>query len=472
MLIIKLMVSRIKVILRTKEFYFYVIGFPLVFLLLFTFFQPISTVETKTLTIGVVDHDTQFTDSDLGDSYLWSATFINELEATNPLTNLTYFKVKTYDNVSTMEKDIANLKISGGLVIPEDFSRQITTYLKTQSYLVIMTKLTVYLQDNPSETTRLGPIIEELSRNATTSNITIQLEYHGDAAFASTHEGYTRVWQVLPLFLEKALSQQLPKTWKRLQQSFNLSNITLSFTQNATRTTQSMSFEVNLIQTGTRDVLQNVQREYFARLVPGQIMQSVLMLSTGVVVFIGDERDRGILKRLKLSRMKTTEYLVGNFLAWGIVALIQTAFFIAVATALGTVPLEFRPIELILMVVTIFLAGLLSASIAYIVGAYINYRAAIPLLSLVLITASFFSFEYFVTVQDYFFEILGRPITILDVAPWRASFLVVKKGLMLPHLFTWPDLLVDMGLTILWTAIFLVAAVHVFSKKVFRYQDE
>ncbi len=399
MLIIKLMVSRIKVILRSKEFYFYVVGFPLVFLLLFTFFQPISSVQTRTLTIGVVVDDNQVTDKDLGQAYSWSDAFVAQLESKDPLTNLTYFKVKEYANISQMEKDIANLRISGGIHVPSDFSLQVTNYIKAQSYFVIVARLSAYLQDNPSEGARIGPIIEELSRNASAINATIHLEYYGDAAFSSTHEGYTRAWQVLPQFLKISLVQQLPIIWEHLQQVLSLTDVSLDFSSGATLDEQSRTFEISLVQAGTRGALQNIQKEYFARLVPGQIIQSVLMLSTGVVVFVGEEKRTGILRRLKLTRMTTAEYLVGNFLAWGIVALIQTVFFVVVASVLGTVPLEMRPLELFSVVIAVFLGGLMAASIAYVVGAYINYRAAIPILSIVLITGSLMTFEYLFPVQ-------------------------------------------------------------------------
>lgn len=474
MLVIRLMISRIKAILRTKEFYFYVIGFPLVFLLLFTFFQPISSAQTRTLTIGVVNNDdAPVTDTDLNITYSWSDDFINRLKSTDPLTNLTYFNVKSYENVSIMEKDIANLRISGGIHIPTNFSRQVTRYIKSQAYFIMASKLSSYLNENSSADPRIGPVIDELSRNASEINATIRLEYYGDAAFSSTHAGYTRAWQVLPQFLEMALTRELPNIWQHLQQVFNLTDIQLDISNDATDgNNERITFDISLIQAGTKGALENIQQEYFARLVPGQIIQSVLMLSTGVVVFVGEEKRTGVLKRLKLTRMTAGEYLMGNFLAWGAVALIQTLLFVVIASLLGTVPLELRPVELIFIIIAVFLAGLMSASIAYVVGAYINYRAAIPLLSLVLITGSLITFEYFVSVQDVLLDFFGQPLTMFDLAPWRAPFLVVKKGLMLPRLFEWPDLVINLVMSFLWAAVLLGLAIYVFQRRIFRYAEE
>ncbi len=472
MLVFRLTMSRIKITLRSKEFYFYIIGFPLIFLLIFVIFQPISSVQTRTLAIGVVDDDVQVVDGDLNATYLWSDHFITQLRSKDPLTEINYFETTSYDDLDSMQKDIAKLEITGGIHVPQDFSRQVTNYVKSRAYFLIVTSLSDYIKDNPGEAARIGPIIQELSQNASALNTTIQLEFYGDAALASTHEGYTRIWKVLPQFLVTSLAEQLPVIWEHLQQKLNLQDVNLNMTADSiTTSSRSTSFNISLIQAGTKGAIKNIQQEYFARLVPGQILQSVLMLSTGVVVFVGEEKRSGILRRLKLSRMTTTEYLMGNFLAWGIISMIQTVFFVAVASLFGTVPFEFRPLELLFVFSAVFLAGLFSASLAYIVGSYINYRAAIPLLTVVLITGSMLSFEYFFTIQDPLFTLFERSMTILDLAPWRAPFLVLKKGLMLPTLFTWEDLIIDMLLTIVWAVIFLGVAVIIFQRRIFRYQE-
>ena len=68
---------------------------------------------------------------------------------------------------------------------------------------------------------------------------------------------------------------------------------------------------------------------------PGLIVFAILMTITVVASNVASEEESGMIKRLKLSKMKTIDYVVGNLISWSFVGVIQVIIMLLVAVLVG-----------------------------------------------------------------------------------------------------------------------------------------
>ncbi|HML04674.1 MAG TPA: ABC transporter permease, partial [Methanobacterium sp.] len=73
----------------------------------------------------------------------------------------------------------------------------------------------------------------------------------------------------------------------------------------------------------------------FDWLAPGMIVFAILMLSTSVATILTREVDSGTLRRLKLSKMTSFDFLFGGLIPWSLVAAAQVLILLAVAIMIG-----------------------------------------------------------------------------------------------------------------------------------------
>ncbi len=114
---------------KDKAFIFWSIGWPIMLVLLSAFvFIPPSVGQPIMLDIGIVNYDTSNTPFN-------GSSLIQVLEQVE-YNGTKLFNVKIYDNDTALIKDLENGKLDGGIIIPEDFGKNIT---------IGTTKLIVYV---------------------------------------------------------------------------------------------------------------------------------------------------------------------------------------------------------------------------------------------------------------------------------------------------------------------------------------
>ncbi|MCQ2972819.1 MAG: ABC transporter permease [archaeon] len=73
----------------------------------------------------------------------------------------------------------------------------------------------------------------------------------------------------------------------------------------------------------------------FDYIVPGLIVFAVLMTVTTVSSNISKEVENGMLNRLKLSKMKSRDYVLTNLISWSLIGIIQVIILLIIAVLIG-----------------------------------------------------------------------------------------------------------------------------------------
>lgn len=109
----------LKSFFKDKAIIFWTVGLPIMFVLLSAYvFIPPSAGQQITLDIGVVNHDTSRTP--------FNGSSLVEILEQAEYRGRRLFNVKIYDNDTALIRDLENGKLNGGIIIPEDFGKNIS----------------------------------------------------------------------------------------------------------------------------------------------------------------------------------------------------------------------------------------------------------------------------------------------------------------------------------------------------------
>ena len=165
---IKAFISKeLKLTLRSKESVFWIIAWPLIWLLFSAYiFIPPGTNKPMTLDVGVVNYDVNSTSSVNGTLFV---TILKEVEYKESK----LFNVKEYSNETAMIEDIRSGKLDGGFVIPENFGKDL---------VFGQAKITVYIgardiQSGQINEAILRGFIEGMNRETSLRKINESLKY-------------------------------------------------------------------------------------------------------------------------------------------------------------------------------------------------------------------------------------------------------------------------------------------------------
>ena len=167
-------VAGLKAFSREKSGVFWIIGWPILLLLLTAFVFTAPSQSTLTLKVGVVNHDesnTPFNGSTL--IHIMDSVVVNGTKM---------FKVKLYSNETSLVNDLKKNRIDVGIVIPDGFGRKVLT---GQASLKVMVSggSTYELQVNKAV---IMSFINRLATEIALNKINVSLRYFKLYALANT----------------------------------------------------------------------------------------------------------------------------------------------------------------------------------------------------------------------------------------------------------------------------------------------
>ncbi len=297
---IKVFIRSFKQVIRSPARMTLIIGFPIFFILIFSFIFGGSGYGETTVSLGIVNLD----DSNLLQSE-WEESFENvtddwkDDETVNPftegfgelfiksledqttldVTNST-FKMTEFESIHETLLSVQSRVVSIGIVIPSDFSLAILSGLNAREMILSGQSIV----DNS--------LI--LNRNLTISIL-------GDPSFLAFQTGLTEVENALDSF-------------------------------------QSQLYGIEVAAGNFHTVFENVvstelnQFDYF---ISGFFTFGLILTSSGIAGIIGEERNYRTLERLKLSQVKPAEYLLGISLNQTVLTILQVAIMFGAAYLFG-----------------------------------------------------------------------------------------------------------------------------------------
>ncbi len=468
MIVFDLAFIRIKQVIRSKEFYFYVIGFPLFFMILFGFISRSWAPAVTTLDIGLYTADNPIVDPITDEMLAMGNLFTSVLSDYKSESGIKIFSTISYAELEKMDTDIRNLVIYGGVEIPSDFSSQASNMTRYYASLILIQQLTAEFENYPSETVNISNAINQLSVYLN-SSANLVLNFHGDVTLQDTMQSYTYLWQIMSEFISNHSIIHANSIWTILQQNYSFS-FDLNLTSDIS-SSSSVSFDVQLVSSSTGDAIEDFQREFYSKLLPGNIISTILLSSVSAIWILDQENKTGLLKRLKLTKLSSVQYLGSILLAWSTIAILQGIFMLTFAAMLGFISFSLNPLVWLMMIATMALLGIISATIALIIGSFIQARIAAPILILFGSTLHMFVAEFFITIKPIF-SFAGKNFSWLDATPFRSAFLVMKNGIMLESSSEITGLLFDFLLLVIWTIVLFVIGAIIFNKYKLKYAEK
>jgi ABC-2 type transport system permease protein len=204
------------------------------------------------------------------------------------------------------------------------------------------------------------------------------------------------------------------------------------------------------------DVQARSQR-YIDFLVPGLLALTIMQISIAGSGFnIVEFRRKGILKRLFVTPIRASDFIVGLVLSRLVITVIQVSFLLAVAVLLLDVPVEGNLLELLSLII---LGSSIFLSLGFLMGSMAKTQQAIMLLgNLVTLPQMFLS--------GVFFSIDAMPDLLQPIAKLLPlSFLVSSvREVIVNGISVFSQLPTMIGL-FAWLAISLVLAIRMFRWK-------
>jgi len=467
MVILNIVKYRFKATIRSKELYVYVIGFPLIFMLIYGSLASTAYSTVEPIKVGFLNEDISVSYS-LNDT-LYEINYGQKFY--EYLRNLKYedtdvnvFDISNISDLKEAETRTARLELAGVIYIESNFSESILNASKLMTYLTLIGPITnamdkAYEQGDYDLADRYLRALLELSKFA---NITyqIKIEIIGDPTYSKAMQAYELTWKYLVSFVFLEASEFTRTFMEYLMDKYN---ITIDYnTSDSSVIGQTFNVEFRRIG-GQRGLKESFLQMYYAILIPGQIIQSIMIASVSAIYMVGYEIKSGLLERLKLTKVKSSEYIGGTLLAWGIISLFQAAILLGIALGLGYIKVIGTPLHYILSLVILSLAGILTAAFSLIMVSFLRENIAGTIAMISLITISLFIAGYFPVPNPVLGIFLGREFTLLDLVPWRSAITALRKSLILVNIYEPVDVLPDLLLLALWTVAYAMISFIVFA---------
>ncbi|WP_299523978.1 ABC transporter permease [uncultured Methanobrevibacter sp.] len=197
---------------------------------------------------------------------------------------------------------------------------------------------------------------------------------------------------------------------------------------------------------------------------PGLIIFAILMTITVVATNVAQEEESGMIKRLKLSKMKTSDYVIGNLISWSFVGVIQVIIMLLVAILVGF-KWEGGVYTLFLACIVGVVTTFSSVAVALIIVAFSkNAKQASSISPIIAVPLSFISGSFIPLPDCVIANFGGQPIQIYEILPWNQAITAVRQvltyGQGLNAIFTNLIIILIMG------TILLAISIVLFNKKI------
>ncbi len=207
----------------------------------------------------------------------------------------------------------------------------------------------------------------------------------------------------------------------------------------------------------------------FDWLAPGMIVFAILMLSTSVATILTREVDSGTLRRLKLSKMTSFDFLFGGLIPWSLVAAAQVLILLAVAISIGF-HWQGGINSIILAAIIGIIGGIASISLGMIIAAFAkNPPQAGQLGTLIAVPLTFLVGAFFQLPQMVIGNFMGQQVQVYDFLPWYQVLTSLR------HVLTYGEglnsIVYNLSAAIILSAILFVIGVILFSRNRLRPEN-
>lgn len=204
----------------------------------------------------------------------------------------------------------------------------------------------------------------------------------------------------------------------------------------------------------------------FDYLAPGMIVFAILMLATSVATILTREVESGTLRRLKLSKMTSFDFLFGGLIPWSLVAAAQVLILFAVAMCIGF-HWQGSISSIILAVIIGIIGGVASIALGMIIASFAkNPPQAGQLGTLVAVPMTFLVGAFIPLPQIVIGNFMGQQIQIYDILPWHQVLMALRD--VLTFGYSWNSIIYQVGSAVVLSAILFVIGVYLFSRNRLR----
>lgn len=413
---ISIAVKDLKELLRDRRGLFFILLFPMFFMLIFGFAFGGMGQDNQPHEIAIVNHDKGATMPGTGER----VNFGNNL--TDQLKDIKYqnSSVHIFNITLTSDENATNLikhrDVDLALIIPAGFSQSIVdNIIKSMSQSGSITGLT--------------------NVNISNSNTTSTIIIRGDTGYVNfgTSQG------ILTGILLKYQDQMMSSI-------------------HGTSGIQAQDF----VQSKVEGIKGTEKFTFFDFMAPGIIVFAILMLAINVATILTREVESGTLNRLKLSKMTSFDFLFGGLLPWSLVVVAQVLILFAVALIMGFHHLGGIN-SIILAVIIGIIGGIASISLGMIIAAFAkNPPQASQLGTLIAVPTSFLVGAFIPLPQVVIGEFMDKQFQIYDVLPWT-HVLSALRG-VLTQGYGWNSIAYNICWAVVLTVILFVIGVILFSR--------
>ena len=200
----------------------------------------------------------------------------------------------------------------------------------------------------------------------------------------------------------------------------------------------------------------------FDYMAPGMIVFALLLLATTVATTLAREVEKGTLSRLKLSRMKSFDFLLGNLIPWSLVAVAQVLILLGVAVLMGF-NWQGGLNSIFLAVLVGIIGGVASVSLGMIIASFVwNDHQAATLGTIITVPTSFLVGAFFPLPQVVLGEVMDQQFQVYDILPWHHVLNALRSILTFGG--GWNDIAQQVGWAVLLTTILFTGGVFIFAR--------
>jgi len=406
---ISIAVKDFKELVRDRRGLFFILLFPIFFMMIFGFAFGGMGENNTPHNIAVVNLD-QGTINSTGSNVNYGNNLTAELQDQNyPQNN----DVKLFNVTTTSDSNAKDLlrtrTVDAELVIPANFSDSVQSLI------------------NNTILSSTGTASANASANKITSTLTIS----GDTSYI----GFGTAQGTLVGFLSQY--------------------------QQGIVTAITGTQQVQYINTSVQSVAGTTSFTEFDFLAPGMMVFAILLLATTVAAILTREVESGTLLRLKISKMRSFDLLFGGLIPWSLVAGAQVVILLVVAILLG-LKWQGSVYSILLAIVIGIIAGIASISLAMIIASFAkNDRQAANLGTLIVVPTAFITGSFFPLPAEYV-TFFGHTFQIYDILPWTHTLTALRSVLVYGS--GWNVVSSDVIISAVLALILFVIGVFLFSK--------
>ncbi len=197
---------------------------------------------------------------------------------------------------------------------------------------------------------------------------------------------------------------------------------------------------------------------------PGLIVFAIIMTITVVASNVATEEESGMIKRLKLSKMKTKDYVIGNLISWSFVGVVQVIIMLLVAVLLGF-KWEGGFYTLFLACIIGIFTTFSSVAVALIIVAISkNAKQASSISPIIAVPLSFIAGSFIPLPDCVIATINGQQVQIYEILPWNQAITAIRQVLTYGQGFD--AISMNLVIILIMGIILLAISILLFNRKI------